>query len=123
MPSSAELERLTRALGRAVASVAGAAVTYHRGASSVGVTATLGRSTFDTDDGYGATIQVTSHDFLVFKSELLIDGSAVVPASGDRIRRTIGGVVHVYEVMNPPYAPSGTTDVRYRIHSKFIKTE
>jgi hypothetical protein len=121
--SSNELNRLSLAVGRVVKTIAGATVTYHRGNASVSVTAARGRSSFNTDDGYGASIQVVSHDWLIDKADLLISGSVVEPEAGDQIKFNDGGRVRVYEVMTPPYSPSGSTEVRYRIHSKFLKTE
>lgn len=117
------LADIALAVHASLATVAGATVTFYRGNNSVSVTATLGSSELITDDGYGTTTPYTSHDFIVRRSALVINSAEVTPKPGDTVKRTIGGVVHVYRVTTPPYHPSDADQTLYRIHTKFVETE
>ena len=116
------LQNARSALFRTLQRTDGAAVTYHRGVSSVGVTAVRGRSQFDSPQDGGFIVQVTSDDWLVNAADLIIGGSVITPQSGDQIRHTVGATVYVYEVMNPPYSTSDLDRGGLRIHSKLIDT-
>lgn len=69
------------------------------------------------------------HDFAFRVADYKFGGVVTDPRQGDRIKRTVDGVVHVYECM----ASSGTgavfslEDGPYKltmiVHTKFIKTE
>lgn len=102
-------------------------VTYERGVSSVDVAATVGRTVFEQADESGFIRKVESRDFLVRRTDLILDGSAALPKAGDRVRDTDGSQTQVYEVM----APGGEPPFRYsdpyrkvlRIHTKHVATE
>ena len=102
-------------------------VTYERGVSSVDVAATVGRTVFEQADESGFIRKVESRDFLVRRTDLILDGSAALPKAGDRVRETDGSQTQVYEVM----APGGEPPFRYsdpyrnvlRIHTKHVATE
>jgi hypothetical protein len=102
-------------------------VTYQRGNNTVDVQATIGRTIFRTDDGYGAAVRTESRDFLITAADLVIDGAAVLPERGDQIRETVDAQVFIYEVL----APGDEQHFRYsdqyrrtlRIHTKFSGTE
>lgn len=96
-------------------------VTYVVSVASVGVSATIGRSTFDVEDVNGLQISVETIDFIIPFDELVIDGLAYEPQPGNRVewdgRR--------YEVSSPgPGLPhwkwDGEFRSRYRIHTKFV---
>jgi len=103
------------------------AVTYERGAASVEVAVTVGRTVFEQADESGFIRKVESRDFLVRRTELILDGSEALPKAGDRVREADGEQVQIYEVM----APGGEPPFRYsdpyrkvlRIHTKHIATE
>ena len=103
------------------------AVTYVRGESSVEVLAAVGHTVFEVDDGTGVLEQYESRDFIVSASDLVIDGVAITPARGDRIREEQAGTVYVYEVMAPgrfPHAKFSDRSRRtLRIHTKLVDTE
>src|SRR3990167_2991805 len=87
-------------------------VTYRRGALSVALNATVGRTKFEQAsaaalDEVAVSIQSESRDYLLRALDLLIGGVAVTPARGDTIEETIGAQVFVHEVLplgaEPPW--------------------
>ena len=80
-------------------------VEYCRGAESVSVQATIGRTVFEVDDASGLLEKWESRDFLIAAAELVLAGAQVLPQRGDRIRETGGGKVYVYEAMAPGREP------------------
>ena len=102
-------------------------VTYCRGEQSVEVQATAGRTVFQVADAYGVVEQSESRDFLVTAADLVLDGQAVLPGRGDRIRETQDGKVFVYEVLAPGKEPHYRFSDVYRrtlrIHTKQVATE
>jgi hypothetical protein len=100
-------------------------VLYVRGASSVEVAATVGRTTFEVDDGYGVLVRSESRDFLVLAAELDLAGSSTLPRRGDQIRETQGTAVFVYEVTAPGKEPcwrwSDPLRKTLRIHTKEVE--
>lgn len=102
-------------------------VAYERGASSVNVKATLGQTPFEQTNEFGIVHKVESRDFIVRTADLVLDGAATLPKSGDRIRDTQGSQVFVYEVMapgnEPPFRYSDPYRKALRIHTKHIATE
>jgi hypothetical protein len=97
-------------------------VTYCRGADSVAVQATVGKTVFEVDDGSGVLETFESRDYLVAAANLVLGGAAVKPQRGDRI--TDGG--KVYEVMAPGkedvFRFSDPYGVTLRIHTKQVDT-
>ncbi len=102
-------------------------VVYHRGASSVELSATIGQTTFEQDYEFGGIQRIQSRDFLVRTADLVLDSAEVLPAAGDQIRETQGEKVFVYEVMapgsEPPFRYSDPYRKALRIHTKHIATE
>jgi len=102
-------------------------VTYCRGETSVDVLATIGRTVFDTEDSYGVVEHSESRDFLILAADLVLNGQAVLPERGDRIRETQDGKTFVYEVMAPGREPHFRFSDVYRrtlrIHTKQVATE
>jgi len=110
-------------------------VTYQRGdpgmgGSSVDLSATVGRTEFEIDDGAGALIKIESRDYLILAADLVLDAEQTVPKQGDIIRETQGAKVYVHEVIAPG-GVSGGAHYRYsdpyrktlRIHTKLIGEE
>ena len=106
---------------------AASTVQYVRGSRSVEITATIGRTTFEVDNGYGVLVRHQSRDFLALAAELILEGELVLPERGDRIRETQGDTTFVYEVMAPGKEPCWRYSDPYRkslrIHTKQIDTE
>ena len=102
-------------------------VLYGRGASSVEVPATIGRTVFEVDDGYGVLERTESRDYLILAGDLVVDGQQTLPERGDRIRETQDTQIFVYEVMAPGKEPAWRYSDPYRktlrIHTKQVDTE
>lgn len=102
-------------------------VEYVRGGQSTEIAATVGKTTFEVDDGYGVLTRFESRDFLVLAAELMLGGQPVVPERGDRIRETQGTTVYIYEVTAPGKEPcwrySDSFRKTFRIHTKQVDTE
>jgi hypothetical protein len=103
------------------------AVTYCRGEELVEVSATVGRTVFETADAYGVAERSESRDFLILAADLVLDGQAVLPERGDRIRETQYGKTFVYEVMAPGREPHYRFSDAYRrtlrVHTKQVAVE
>ena len=61
-------------------------VTYVRGASTVEVLATIGRTKFEVDDGHVVRVEFTDRDFLILVADLILAGQTTEPQRGDLIR-------------------------------------
>lgn len=106
---------------------AASTVEYVHGSRSAQVIASVGKTTFEVDDGYGVLVRHESRDFLVLAADLVLDGKATLPERGDRIRETQGGQVFVYEVTAPGKEPCWRYSDAYRktlrVHTKQVATE
>ncbi len=102
-------------------------VVYVRGTDSIEVAATVGKTVFRLDKGYGVIERVEARDYLVLAADLVLGGAAALPKAGDRIRETEGGKAFVYEVMAPGNEPCWRWSDPYRqtlrIHTKHVATE
>ncbi len=102
-------------------------VAYQRGANSVDVKATIGRTIFEQADDFGVIQKIESRDFLVLAAELVLSGERVLPKAGDHVREAQGDQVFVYEVMapgtEPPFRYSDAYRQTLRIHTKHVATE
>jgi len=102
-------------------------ITYQRGADSVEITATIGATDFERDDGDGVQIAWKSADFLILASELVLSGVATQPRRGDRIVKSHAGGTRTYEVLaingEAHFAWSGTDSTVMRVHTKLIRDE
>ena len=103
------------------------AVTYHRGADSVEVQATIGKTDFEVDNGTGILQRIESRDFLILAADLILAGQEIEPQRGDRIRETCRDKVYVYEVLAPEnedcWRHSDTFKKTLRIHTKQVDVE
>ena len=106
---------------------AASTVEYVRGSRFVELSATVGKTTFEVDDGYGVLVRHESRDFLILAADLVLDGQSIQPERSDRIRETQGGTVYVYEVSAPGKEPcwrySDAFRKTLRIHTKQIDME
>ncbi len=102
-------------------------VSYARGANTVEVQATIGRTVFEQADEYGIVTKTESRDYLIRTADLVLDGQPTLPKRGDQIRETDGGTTFVYEVLSPGDEPVFRYSDPYRkalrIHTKHIATE
>lgn len=103
-------------------------VVYQRGEESIELSATVGRTEFEQVDQSGMVNKIESRDFLVRRSDLILDGAPSLPKAGDRIRETSGNEVFIYEVMSPlggnepPFRYSDPNRHTLRIHTKHVGT-
>jgi len=102
-------------------------VNYSRDTSAVDLVATVGKTLFRIDKGYGLTERSESRDYLILASDLVLDGSPVLPEAGDQIREVQANTVFVYEVMAPGNEPHYRFSDAYRktlrVHTKLVATE
>jgi hypothetical protein len=106
----------------------GGTVSIHRGASSTtGVTAEAVSREYDVDDTDGIVTTIHGRDFVIDVASYTIAAAVVQPRSGDIIKETIGGVVHVFEVTPVTGRPCaewvGNQKAQWLIHTKMIGTE
>ena len=95
-------------------------VTYSRATDSVLVNATIGKTVFDVDKGYGVIEHAESRDFLIRTDDLVLNGSKTIPKRGDRILDD----GKEYEVLAPGKEPhyrfSDPYRRLFRIHTKQV---
>ncbi|MEO2031493.1 MAG: hypothetical protein ABGZ35_05360 [Planctomycetaceae bacterium] len=102
-------------------------VTYERGVDTVDVSASIGRTIFDVDNGFGVVERIESRDFLVLTDDLTLGGGRTLPERGDRVKEVQGDSTFIYEVMAPGKEPHWRYSDPYRkalrIHTKHVATE
>lgn len=102
-------------------------VVYVRETDSVEVAATVGRTVFRLDKGYGVIERVEARDYLILAADIMLGGQAALPKAGDRIREVEGNTAFVCEVMAPGNEPCWRYSDPYRrtlrIHTKHVATE
>ncbi len=100
------------------------AVTYRRGATSVELAATVGRTEYDVDTGHGIVERYESRDYLLRTADLVLAGESTTPEAGDRIEEVIADQTVVYGVMapagEPVWAYSDPGRLTMRVHTKQI---
>jgi hypothetical protein len=103
-------------------------VAYARGAVSVqgGIPATIGETTFTSENADGIVETWQSRDFLFTASRLVLGGNVLLPARGDRITETdANGNTFVYQVMSPGNEPHYRFSDPYRqslrVHTKQVQ--
>lgn len=93
-------------------------VTYSRGPDSVSVLATIGTIRQEIVDEHGRIFEVDGRDFLIDKTDLVLNAVEITPERGD----TITQGTYTYEVTSlggePPWRWFGRYHTRRRIHTK-----
>lgn len=101
-------------------------VLYERDGALLPLQATVGRTLFEETDNYGVVHPIESRDYLIRSADLVLAGQPAVPRAGDRLRESLGGAVHVYEVMAfggaPPWRYSDSVRATLRIHTRHVET-
>jgi hypothetical protein len=101
-------------------------VTYQRDNVEAELPATIGRSTYEQDDGEGIITRSQVRDFLIDTADLLLSAIGTLPRRGDRVLETDGNTTFVFEVMalggEPPWRYSDPFRLKLRIHTKQIDT-
>lgn len=94
-------------------------VHYRRGAATIALNATVGRTEWEQTDEHGLIQRIESRDFLVRTADLVDGGNPFLPAPGDQI---VDGAV--YEVMamadEQSWRYSATNRGTVRIHTKMV---
>lgn len=102
-------------------------VIYKRGADTVQVPTTIGRTVFALDDGAGGVLRTESRDYLIRTAHLVLGGAATLPQRGDQIHEMAGTDIYIYEVMAPGDEPHFRFSDPYRkavrVHTKQINKE
>jgi len=102
---------------------AGTTIAYVRGGSTATLTATVGRSMFESQLQGGVVEQWESRDFII-KTDELPYGE---PQRGDKIYEQFGTVSNVYEVTTPRGVPlfhyADAFQSCVRVHCKRIETD
>ncbi|WP_417392032.1 hypothetical protein [Gimesia sp.] len=104
-------------------------VVYRRGLSVATISATVGRTVYESLDSEGVTAHIESADWLITAADLVLDGQAVTPERNDLIEFTLNGVKNTFKVL-----PMGkdvpiftycdnATQVMIRVHTKLFKQE
>ena len=104
------------------------AVVYQRGAESIEINATIGRTIFEQADQLGILHTIESRDYIFRSADLVIAGDITTPIAGDRIIETIGEAAVTYQVMSPGVAGPNDPPFRYsdpqreaiRCHTKAV---
>jgi hypothetical protein len=98
-------------------------VTYLHGSHRVSLPATPSRPSAVVDVQLSVLVDATEMGFFITATDLVIDGSAVDPAVGDRIEWVHNGATETYEVLPPAERdqhfqrfPNG----RLLIHTKLV---
>jgi len=122
-------DALGAVLGQIARDSCGLTVTYHRGASSVEVTAVAGQTPQELVDSHGTVIRQEVRDFIIEAAAIDFgDGAGPVePQPGDRIKERRDYTLHLYDVMPLGNAPCfeevPPQGVNLRIHTKAVGTE
>lgn len=102
-------------------------VVYQRGHEQVELLATIGKSSYQLDDGAGTRTRAQVRDYLIDTHLLVLDGLATLPRAGDQVRETDGERIYVYEVMalggEAPWRYSDPFRLKLRVHTKLVRTE
>ena len=98
-------------------------VTYERGIDTVTLSASIGKTVFEIDNGLGVVERTESRDFLVLTDDLVLAGSPTLPERGDRIREPQGTNTFMAPGNEPHWRYSDPYRKTLRIHTKHVKTE
>lgn len=78
-------------------------VTYRRGGAAVDVSAVPGQTDHEAIDETGATILVTTSDWIFRTAELVLGGEQIAPEPGDQVEETdAGGTIRTFTVLARP---------------------
>ena len=76
----------------------GISVVYRRGQDSVTLTATPGRTNYQTTTEDGAIIETKARDYLISRADLVLDGQEIEPQVSDVIEETVGDRTYMHTV-------------------------
>jgi len=116
---SGTLKQAVLAGFRAQLAAGGVSITYSRDALSVSITAIPGRTIETVESDFGIVFdQQRLRDWLILASDLVLDGSAVVPTRNDTITDAGGKTYRVVSIPGEPeYRYSDPYEQVFRVHS------
>ena len=99
-------------------------VVYRRGELGVELTAVIGKSSYQQDDGHGVLTRAHVRDYLIDTNALLLSIIGSLPRPGDRIVEIDAQQSYIFEVMplggEPHWRFSDPFRLKIRIHTKQI---
>lgn len=102
-------------------------VVFRRGADQVSLSATIGRTVFRVDKGYGLSERTEARDFIVRTEDLVLNATLVTPKAGDQVLEPVSDKYHIYELMAPEGEPCWRYSDPYRLairmHTKLVGVE
>lgn len=104
---------------------AGRTVTFVRGQhETASFTAVATEKVYEVIGRDGFAMHIESRDYHLPAASVLVNGSAVEPRNGDRIKETIGGVLQTFEVVpmgsDKPAAEARSDGARWLVHTKRV---
>lgn len=90
---------------------------------SLPITAIGQTTSYSLTDSEGTVRIIAGRDYTLAVSTLIVNGLLVTPVKGDRIRETIGGSEHIYELLaldNKPAAELLPGGFRWLLHMKRV---
>ncbi len=101
-------------------------IVYQREDVTAELTATIGVSRYEQDDGKGIVTRAQVRDYLIDTQSLIQSPIGTLPRRGDRITEQDGNTTYVFEIMSiggePPWRYSDPFRVKLRIHTKQVET-
>lgn len=101
--------------------IAGEWVTFESGTSKVKLLAAMGKTDWNEatgGEGGDAYVGVSSTDFIVKRSDLVLGGKPIVPRRGQKVTRADGSIYRVIPGLNSvPAEPNDGREVLMRIHT------
>lgn len=106
-------------MGDVLQTSSGEEIVYQRGSSSVSMTANVGMGSTGASSGRGVQIQYEITDFVIRRSDLVIDGEVTFPKNGDVILcDSFEYIVVPDQEATKPYRRSGNSYDFIRISTK-----
>jgi hypothetical protein len=115
------MQRCLTMLARMAPAVAGGTIVYSRGADSVAIKATYGRSEFTSERDGVVTVDANDRDFMFEIDDLILGGVTTLPVRGDRITDAEGRLFEVSALGGAQvYQACDAEGTRVRVHTKRI---
>ena len=115
------MQRGVALLARAGPSAAGGTIVYSRGADSVSLAATYGRSEFTSERDGVMTVEANDRDFTFEIDDLILGGVETLPQRGDRITDAEGRLFEVLALAGAQvYRSCDAEGTMVRVHTKRI---
>lgn len=115
------MQRGLTMLSRMAPATAGGTIVYSRGANSVSLSATYGRSEFTSERDGVVTVDINDRDFMFEVDDLILGGVDSLPVRGDRIADAEGRLFEVLALAGAQvYRACDAEGTRIRVHTKRI---